>query len=83
MAWRIRTVLDILGFYYIVNLWFAARRALETFRTDMRMLRQLWPVTPEDCRTALVGELIFSPRQLRRRFAEECDFNRNLDGRWL
>ncbi|MFA6161686.1 MAG: hypothetical protein WCT54_01005 [Patescibacteria group bacterium] len=83
MTRAIRTILNIIGFYYIVGLWAAAPRVMETVREDLRMLRRLWPITPEDCRAALVGEFIFSPRRLRQRYAEECDFHHNLDNRWL
>jgi hypothetical protein len=46
------------------------------------MLRELWSVTPSDCRAALIGEFIFNPNALKARYFEEINYQRNLRSRW-
>ncbi|MEA3463897.1 MAG: hypothetical protein U9R14_02380 [Patescibacteria group bacterium] len=46
------------------------------------MLRELWGVTPSDCRAAIIGEFIFNPNALKNRYYQEKHFQSNLKNRW-
>lgn len=60
--------------------------ALKKFWRDLQrqweMFRELWKTVPEDCRGALIGELIFNPRALERRHHNEQAFKSRMDRRW-
>ena len=46
------------------------------------MFRELWSVTSNDCKAALIGEFIFNPNALKARYFEEMNYRRNMKGRW-
>lgn len=47
-----------------------------------RMFTDLWGKVPADCKSSLIGEFIFNPNALERRWEEEQRLDQNLHSRW-
>lgn len=57
-------------------------KMMEAEKGTFSMIRELWGTTPPDCRLALIGEFIFYPNELKTRYHNERNFQRNLKNRW-
>ena len=47
-----------------------------------QMLKELWAVTPGDCKFAFVEEFLFNPRKLKIRYQNEIVFRLQMGSRW-
>ena len=70
-------------FRIVRGMWRDLLFFLKRFRRNVRRVKALWPVTPEDCRDQLIFELFFDERKLVRRYGEEIEFQRNLKNGWI
>ena len=53
------------------------------FQRNVRRVKALWPVTPDDCRGQLIFELFFDEGRLVHRYREEIEFQHNLKNGWI